>query len=687
MNPLYTPSPARCRGNGRWMLPNALPVAIAAGLAAGVAMPPPAVAQEVAQTGAPAMTLPEISVVATRTPQPIDRIGSALSVITREELENRQTTAVADALRSVPGVSVAQNGTVGTLTQVRIRGAEPNHTLVLIDGIQVNDPANGLAFDFGNLLVGDIERIEVLRGPQSALYGSEAIGGVINIVTRRGEGPVQGDVRVEGGSFLTAQGFGNVSGAGERYGFSASINAFRTNGINISDFGTEEDGYDNLTLNARGRFNPTENLELRLVGRYTNATVETDPQDIATLPPGFTVPANPDTYGRIIDSPVEQTDTEQLFANGEAELTLFDGRWEQIVGASVSDTDSEFQSTFFGDSFADGRLFNLDYQSNVYLETPDLARAEHVFTLFAEREEITFSNANQSDRGSVDYSVVGQYQLSLIDQIFLTGSVRHDINELFEDDTTYRVTAAYRLEETGTRFHASYGTGTQQPTPIELFGFAPGFFVGNPDLRPETSRGWDIGIEQSLVDERLVLDITYFQNEIEDEINGFFFDPALGTTTAVNRPGTSEIQGVELTATWRDALPGLDLSGSYTYTDATQPFSDADGSRGTFRQVRQPEHTASFAANYRFLDDRANLNLTVDYVGARNDVFFLQPVEPNRVVELDAYTLVDLAGSYEISDRVELFGRIENLLDEDYEEVFDFNTPGIGGFAGVRISL
>jgi vitamin B12 transporter len=668
--------------------PRPLPAIPAAMLAAGVALTPlTAAGQEAAPGTAPTLALPEISVTATRTPRRIDEIGSALTVITREELENRQTLAVSDALRSVPGVSVTRTGPLGTLTEVRIRGAEANQTLVLIDGIQVNDPANGLAFDFGNLLVGDIERIEVLRGPQSALYGSEAIGGVVNIVTHRGDGPIGGRASVEAGSFGTVEALASVDGGDDDYAFNISANALRTEGVNISDFGDEDDGFRNLTLNATGRYSPTDFLRFDLAGRYTDSRVDNDPADTALAPPFFITPVNPDTFGRIVDSSIDQTETEQAFANAQATLSLFDGRWEQIVGASIYDSVLEFESSTFGPSFAEGTLFNLDYQSNVYLDTPEFAGAEHVFTILAEREEIDFSNINQTGRNFVDYSIVGQYQVSLIDRIFLTGSVRHDFNDLFEDDTTYRATAAYLLERTGTRFHASYGTGTQQPTPIELFGFGIGTFFGNPDLRPETSRGWDIGVEQSFLDDRLALDATYFENDIEDEINGFFFDPQLGGFTAVNRPGTSETRGVELTATWRDVLHGLDLSGSYTYTDATQPFSDADGSPGTFRQIRQPMHTGNFTANYRFLDGRANLNLSVDYVGERRDIFFRLPAAPNEVVELDAYTLVDLAASYRLSDNVELFGRIENLLDEDYEEVFDFNQPGIGAFAGIRMSM
>lgn len=619
---------------------------------------------------ADSIALPEISVVATRTPRPTNEIGSALTVITREALQRRQTRLVSEVLREVAGVSVGRTGGVGSFTEVRIRGAESNHTLVLINGIEANDPASGRLFDFGNLLASDVERIEVLRGPQSALYGSDAIGGVINIVTLEGRGPITGQARVEGGSFGTVSANGRVGGGNEDYAFSASVDFFRTEGFNLSDFGSEEDGHRNITLNFTGRINPLDVLQIDLAGRFTDASVENDPQDFTT--------------GRTLDSALDESDTQQAYGLARATLTLFEGLWEQSAGITVTDTRNDFVSEF-GNSFSEGTLATISYQSDVYLETPNLLDAGHVLTFLFEREETNFSNEFLQGNDTGDFGYVGQYQLSLLDRIFLSGSVRHDDFDTFEDFTTYRVTASVEPFDTGTRLHGSYGTGVQRPTPTEQFGFFPGSFIGNPELEPEQSRGWDIGIEQSLLDGRIVADVTYFRNVIEDEINGFVFDPASGLFTAVNREGESEADGVEIELTAVDLIEGLDLRGSYTYTHATQPFSDVDGSSGIFRERRRPLHAASINANYRFFDDRANLNVGLIYNGERTDLQFTSP--EFREVDLGGYTLVNVTGSYELSENVEIFGRVENVLDQDYEEVFDFNSPGIGAFVGLRLRM
>ena len=528
----------------------------------------PAVAQDDADM-APAMTLPEISVVGTRTPRPVDQIGSALTVITREDLEDRQTRVLSDVLREVPGVAVNRTGPVGTLTQVRIRGAEGNHTLVLINGIEANDPASGREFDFANLLAADIERIEILRGPQSALYGSEAIGGVINIITRQGEGPITGDAQIEGGSFGTVTGGAGLRGGGADYGFATSVSFLRTDGIDISGSDGEEDGYSNRTLNLTGHVRPLDNLRLDVAGRYTDSDLSTDQQEFV--------------FGTVVDTEINDRSAEQAYGLARATLTLFDDAWEQIAGVAVTDTRND-STTEFGTSFSEATLLDVNYQSNLYLETPDLADAEHVLTAFIEREETDFSNDVNPGVETEDYAYVGQYQLSLFDQLFLSGSVRHDDFDGLEDFTSYRATVAYLLPDLGTRVHGSYGTGVQRPTPTEQFGFVPGTFVGNPDLKPEESTGWDVGVEQALFSDRLVVDVTYFNADLENEIISTFDTDQLSFSVD-NADGESDRQGVEVSLS-ASPLDNLNITASYTFTDAEDP----DGEE----EVRRARHIASF---------------------------------------------------------------------------------------------
>ena len=666
--PIRTPE---CRESGER---STLPAPSAAALLAGVGLalilvPGAAVAQEavqpplqptsVATTGT--VALPEISVVATRTPRPIAEIGSALTIITEEQIEERQTRILSDILRDVPGVAVSRTGPAGAVTQVRIRGAEGNQTLVLIDGVEVNDPADGREFNFANLLALDVERVEILRGPQSALYGSEAIGGVINIITRRGRGPVTGRAFFEGGSFSTFAGSVGVSGGGETYGFAGTASFFRSGGIDVSGSQGEEDDFTNLTVNLTGHIEPVDFLRLDFAARAVDSSRSLDDQEF--------------TFGTTVDSTISESDDVQLSGLAQATLTLFDGAWEQIVGASALSTDNETNGAF-GPSESEATLADLNYQSNVYLETPDLADAEHVLTFFVEREATDFSNSAGADNNTVDLAYVGQYQLSVLDRLFLSGSVRHDAFDGLDDFTTYRVTAAYLFEEFGTRLHGSYGTGVQRPSPTEQFGFVPGTFVGNPDLLPEESKGWDIGVEQSLFDDRLVVDVTYFNADLENEITSLF-DDGVSLFTVDNLDGESTREGVEVTIS-ASPLDNLDISASYTYLDAEEPNGD--------EEVRRAPHIASVNATYRFLDDRARVNLGVRFNGAQEDLEFGSATPAERV-ELDSFTLVNISGSYRLSDNVEIFGRVENVLDEDYEEVFQFDAPGIGAFAGVRLNL
>ncbi len=596
--------------------------------------------------------LPEIVVTASRAPVPAEQVGSAITVIDRAEIERRQTRFVADLLRDVPGVSVSQAGPSGAVTQVRMRGAESNHTLVMIDGVEANDPAGGAEFDFAHLTTADIERIEVLRGPQSALYGSDAIGGVINIITRRGRRGHNLRGSLEGGSFGTIQASGGLSGAGDGYRYALNASQFHTDGISIDPDGDERDGYRNRTLSFSGTADLLPNLELSATGRHVDARVESDP--------GPALPVDTDSVSHI----------DQFYGRVQAKLSLLDGNWEHIVGIGLTDTENKTRTDGEPDTRIAGRRVKYDYQTNVTFTTPD---AQHSITGLAEREEedFTFRGFQDVDRDTTTHALVGLYRLDLFDRIFLSAALRHDDNEIFKDATTYRATAAYLHRETGTRLHGSYGTGVKNPTFFELFGFDANF-RGNPDLKPERSEGFDIGVEQRFGGGRHAVDVTYFEQDLEDEIVGF-------GDTAVNQTGTSKRRGVEISGR-AQLLPELAVTGTYTYVWAREPNGDVE--------VRRPAHSASLHVNYRFLEDRANLNFGVRYNGAQDDLDFRPPFPaPPERVRLDDYLLVNLAGSYRITDNVEAYARIENLLDADYEDVFGFATPGIAAYVGMRVQF
>lgn len=619
----------------------------------------------------PPISLPDLVVSASRVAVPAEQVGSAVTVITAQDLEERQTVLVSDILRDVPGLSVNRMGGVGAVTQVRIRGAESNQTVVIIDGVEAGDPVSG-EFDFSTLLASDIERIEVLRGPQSALWGADAIGGVINIVTRKGAKGWQAHLSGEGGSFGTAQGNARISGGTDKMDGAFSIAGLTTDGINFAREGSEKDGAANVNLNGNVRYRPTDLLELSLTGRYVNARTDTDPQD-------FAYPPTP-TEGLVIDGD-EEARTSQFSGRAQASLALLDGAWVNTLGANLTNSDSRYYTDGARTNSNEGQRAKIDYQSSYQFDTPGFADGAHELILLGEYGRETFENKGASPdafenqkRHREQTGLVGEYRLGLWDQLFLSAALRQDWNTGFDDATTYRLTGAYVLPRVESRLHASFGTGVTNPTFYEQFGYYPGSFVGNPDLKPEKSKGFDIGIEQPFWDRRVVADITYFHTDLEDEIVAEY-DPVTFLSTTVNQDGRSKRQGVELSLS-AEPWEGFTARASYTYTDAKDP----DGGQ----EIRRPRNVASLSASQRLLENKALLGFSVQYNGKQVDSEFVSST-PGTRADLDAYTLVNLFGSYALTEQMELYGRVENLFDEDYEEVFSYNTPGIAFYAGMRV--
>jgi vitamin B12 transporter len=606
---------------------------------------------------------PEVVVSASRVPLPAQEVGSAVSVVDGADIERRQVRALSDVLREVPGLTVNRSGPIGSLTQVRIRGAEGNQTLVLIDGMEVNDPSGPSEFNFGNLLASDVERVEVLRGPQSALYGSDAIGGVINIITRRGAGPATAGLSVEGGSFRTGQASANLRGGGASYHYAFGITGFSSDGVSIApkdEGNSEQDGHENRTYGARIGFTPLPDLEIDLTGRYIDSQTDSDRQPAVA---GIV---------RTVDGDVV-SDTQQRTGRIQASYSLFDGAWTHQVGAGLNEEKADTRTNGAVTFEADGKKARYDYQTSVFFGTPDFEDARHTVSLQAEREDdsqVTRSAFSSTDLDLTNYGYAGEYRIALWDRLFLSGGARHDDNDIFKDANTWRATAAWLHDATSSRLHTSYGTGVKNPTLFEVFGSTANF-TGNPNLTPERSRGWDVGVEQSLLGDRAVIDVTYFNNRITDLIQG-------SGNTAVNLAGTSRIDGIEVSASVEMA-PDLRLTGQYTWTDG----EDANGTE----LVRRARHLASVNLSYRFLEGRASVDLGFDYNGKQDDTQFSNFFASRRNVTLDDFTLVDVAASYAITDKVELFGRVENLLDEDYQQVLGFDNPGIGAVIGVRTRL
>ncbi len=602
---------------------------------------------------------PEVVVSASHVPVPSREVGSAVTVLTEQDLEDRQVRFVGDVLRDVPGVAFGRSGGMGSLSQVRIRGAEGNQTLVLIDGIEVNNPSSSSEFDFQNLLNLEIARIEVLRGPQSALYGSDAIGGVINIVTKRPGPGWSGAARGEGGSFNTVNGVTHLGYGGERFYVSGGLGHHWTSGISIAEArnnNPETDHYRNYTGRLKAGLQLAPGLDIEAVGMRIDSQRQAD----STI------------SGNLLRDSNEYSETVQQYGLVGANWRLFGGAWEHRVRASHISDETDFRSPPGTLTFvSDGAKTKYDYQTSVFLDSPEWG-AKHTLTVLAEREyekQFTWSSTNGDNTKSVEnYSYAGEYRLALDERWFLSGGLRYDDNDsLFKDQWTWRGTAAYLIDSWDVRLHGSVGRGVKNPTLFELFGSTP-TFTGNPNLVPEEGIGWDLGVEKGFFGGRLIADVTYFQNRIRNLIDG-------NGSTARNLPGTTRTQGVEVSLA-TEPTPYLRLDAHYTFLNA----QDAN----SVTLIRRAKHIASANATYRFdLDERpARFNLGVRYNGSQRDTAFDDSF--NRFpVRLGGYTLVNAGMFWSLREGVELFARVENALDTHYQELYGYGTPGFAAFAGL----
>ena len=620
-----------------------------------------------------------IIISAYRTPSQVTDLGSAVSTIGQIEFETRQTVFVGDVLQDLPGIAVNRASNAGSQTQVRIRGAEANHVLVRINGIKVNDPAAGDEFDFGNLTAFDIDRVEVVRGPQSALWGSDALAGAIDVRTRRARSVFDVGGFVEGGSFDTYNGGVLVGSTTDNFSMNFSTAYFNTDGTDIAPDGQEDDGYENWTSTLYGDWQIGDLFSLDATIRYTDSSKDID---------------NDTDFDGIQDDVDRQNDKQQLIAGLGGELDLFDGFWTQTLRGTYLLTGNDDILDGVTTTTSDIDKYGAYYQSDLNFNAGPGPDAVQILSIAADFEREEFSQRGEifdcffcvppvlfdpnQDQSMNNLGLVGEYRATDFAGFAFSFGLRYDNNSEFDDIWTYRATGAYVIESIGGKLHTSLGTGQKSPTFSERYGFFSNQFVGNPDLKPEKSTGFDIGYEQSFGNDRIVADLTYFRAKLEDEIDGFAFDPGTGLSTAENLDGESKRKGVEFDIT-AAVIDGLDLFASYTYTDSTQP----DGAGSDIREIRRPRHMAAFNANYVFLNDRLQANLNVSYTGEQLDTDF----GTFQTVKLDAYTLVNFAASINVTDEISVYGRIENLFDEDYQNIFGFATPGIGAYIGVRAIL
>lgn len=606
-----------------------------------------------------------IVVTANRTAQPLNRIGQSVTVVDAADLRRRQTATVADVLRTLPGVTIARNGGVGTATQVFIRGGESDQTVALIDGVKLNDPSSpGGGFDFGNLLVGNIERIEVLRGPSSVLWGSQAIGGVVNLITRKPTEQVTVNLRGEYGYRQTGQIVGNVAGKVGALSASAGGGWFRTDGIstfNEARGGRERDGYENFGANANLNLAVTDAISIDARGYYSNGRVNID----GFPPPTF-------AFADVND----EQKTRELVGYAGVNAAFFGGRFRNRLGYAYTDTrrqiiarDGAPAQTFLGN----GRNGRIEYQGIVDFEpgwqlTAGLEREVSRYSTISFGGPATFGRARIN-------SVYGQLVATPVDGVTLTGGVRHDDHDRFGGATTLGGSGVWRLAETGTTLRASYAEGFKAPS---LFQLQSDF--GNQSLRPERSRGWDAGVTQRLVGGTLEASATYFRRDSTDLIafvscprplRGICTARPFGTFDNVARARST---GVEIGLALRP-VDALKVQANYTYT---RSINRTAGSSAFGRQLaRRPQDSVSVLVDYRWafgLETGATLTM----VGSSFD-------NAGNTRKVEGYVLADLRAAIPLTDKIDVYGRIENLFDEQYETIFQFGTFGRSAFVGVRL--
>jgi vitamin B12 transporter len=599
-----------------------------------------------------------------------DLLGSSATVLEPIDLEERQVVIVSDALRDVAGVAVSRAGPVGQFTQVRIRGAEANHTLVLIDGIKASDPFFG-EFEFETLIADDVARVEVLRGEQSALYGSDAIGGVIQYFTATGAEAPGFRARAEGGSFGSAN--ANVRYAGVQGGFDYALSAAysRTDGVPDNVSGMRHLGSENASLAGKFSYAIDEYFRLKAVARYSATDADVNQQDF-NFPPGpnygFEVDGNGSYKNRV------------FYGLLGAEFEGLEGRWKNSLDVQGVDAQRNGygNSGFAADARSSGdkgERLRASYVSALDFGSTDFAQ-KLTGAIDWEREYYRNTDptgfADTSERHSDNYGFVGDYDVVIDNRLALGAAARFDKNYRFEDAFTYRLQASYRFDF-GLRPHAAAGTGIKSPTIYELYGYTPGpgSFIGNPHLKPERSQGWEVGLEQTFLDGMAKADLTFFDSTLKDEIFTIFVPPTFAAspqnaTTNSTREGVEASLSAILGKEWR-------LNLAYTYLNAVQNGQE---------EVRRAPNIASLNLAWRSAEARYGANLTVRYNGEQTDNNFTLSGPPR--VKLPAYTLINLDADYRINETFQLYGRVENLLDTKYQEVFTIRGVGRAVYAGIR---
>jgi vitamin B12 transporter len=611
----------------------------------------------------------EIVVTANRIESPLKETASSITVITSRDIASSTATSLYDILQTVPGLETYKSGGLGQISTVLLRGGNSGQALILVDGVRMNmanDP-NG-TFDFSSLSLNNVDRIEVLRGPQSTLYGSDAMSGVINIITKQPSGNRLGAFS-EYGAYNTFTSGLHYSSRYDALSYNVNVMRLSNTGFSSADerYGNfEKDGTKQYEASGQIGYAFTPEWKAGISAQYSDAKTDLDRNG------GYN--GDDPTYKYKFQQGIYQLSLTNKPASGLYDVSAHASytrniRWYSYDSISVVNSDASHSNY-------DGNRLKYDMQVNYYESAAFVTSAgveheiQNAVSNYYSRSvwgdyESTFPNKDAKTTG-----VYAQQKIGFLERLFLTAGIRYDHHSQFGSITTYRVTAAYNIIESGTKLKATFGTGFKSPSLFNLYD--P--LYGNIDLKPEKNIGWDAGFDQNILCGNLVLSTVYFSTDYKDLISS---DPITYKAINISKALSS---GVETALIYR--VQGLDVSANYTYLkthDRGTTQADYDKSL-----LRRPSNKAALTVNYQLLE-KLNINVRTEYVGRRDDKYYAGYSAVR--ISISDYTIVNLGATYTVLPILKVYGRIENLFDKKYEEIYGYGTPRFSVYFGARIEI